>query len=160
MTPLNAEAQLRLAAVGWQIGSRDDERAQRLHLAIAAYRSPGGLVHTVHPAAVEAWARYASLRIGQEGAGVELALCTFSFDPLDAIHTAHGCAVFSAQMNRPMAPLGTLDDGEAVVLIDSAGRVFSRDHTGDWLLGIDVDAAVNTLTSGTAFIRVKENGTY
>ncbi|MGC0419335.1 SUKH-3 domain-containing protein [Embleya sp. AB8] len=160
MTQLNSDARLRLAAAGWQLGSRDDERARRLRLAVATHRSPGGLAHTAHPAAVEAWARYASLRVEQDGAGAELALRTFAFDPMEAIHTVQGCAAFGAHVGHRMAPLGILGAGEAFLLIDNTGRVFSRDHTGDWFVGIDIDAAINTLTSGTAFVRVREDGTW
>jgi SUKH-3 immunity protein of toxin-antitoxin system len=160
VTALTFVAKLALSGAGWQPGSRDDERARRLHLALATHRSPDGFAHTVHPSAVEAWARYGALRVEQEGAGEDIALRSFSFDPLEAIHTAYGCAAFGERVGHAMTPLGSVRDGEAFLLIDDTGRVFSRDHTGDWFLGSDIDAAINTLAAGSAFVRVREDGTW
>lgn len=56
-----------------------------------------------------------------------------------------------------MAPLGreelTAPDGttysQATLAIDTEGRVYSLDHTGDWYLGPDLDTALGTLVLGT-----------
>lgn len=36
-----------------------------------------------------------------------------------------------------------------MLAIDTEGRVYSIDHTGDWFLGQDIDEALATLVTGT-----------
>ncbi|MFD5071420.1 SUKH-3 domain-containing protein, partial [Streptomyces sp. NPDC058369] len=48
----------------------------------------------------------------------------------------------------PPPPRREEGDGQAVLAIDVAGRVYSIDHTGDWYLGQDIDAALATLVTG------------
>lgn len=35
-----------------------------------------------------------------------------------------------------------------MLAIDTEGRVYSVDHTGDWYLGPDIDSALATLVTG------------
>jgi len=56
--PLPRDVEAALRAAGWDPEVRDDARARRWTLDVAAYATPDGRMHTVVPAAVEVFARY------------------------------------------------------------------------------------------------------
>jgi hypothetical protein len=51
-------------------------------------------------------------------------------------------------LDTEVSPLGTETDTHALLAIDTEGRVYALDHTGDWYLGPDIDHALATLVSG------------
>lgn len=105
--------------------------------------------HTVFPAAIEAWAEFGGLSFDLTGAGRELARTPFLLDPLCGLHQPRTLADLGRALDSRVAPLGEELYGQALLVIDEAGRVFSLDHTGEWFLGTDIDQAVSTLVLGT-----------
>ncbi|GAA3231330.1 hypothetical protein GCM10020256_45810 [Streptomyces thermocoprophilus] len=51
-------------------------------------------------------------------------------------------------LDTDISPLGTETDTEALLAIDTEGRIYALDHTGDWYLGPDIDHALTTLVTG------------
>ena len=70
------------------------------------------------------------------------------FDPLHGLHLARTLSDLGRALDTDIAPLGTEGDHQAVLAIDTEGRVYSLDHTGDWYLGADIDQALSTLVTG------------
>lgn len=64
------------------------------------------------------------------------------------IHLARTLADLGRSLDTEISPLGEEGDGQALLAIDTTGRVFSIDHTGDWYLGPDLDQALGTLLTG------------
>ena len=53
-----------------------------------------------------------------------------------------------APLGAEVAPGRDPDDAAGLLVLDAEGRVYCLDHTGDWFLGQDVDAAFATLLTG------------
>lgn len=69
-------------------------------------------------------------------------------DPLSGLHLARTLGDLGRALETEVSPLGEEDDGQAVLAIDTEGRVYSIDHTGDWYLGANVDQALAMLVGG------------
>ncbi|MFE3516808.1 SUKH-3 domain-containing protein [Streptomyces sp. NPDC059166] len=138
-----------LRDAGWQPGRWDIRQAEEWADALRAHTSPGGHRHAVFPAAVEAWAEFGGLRITANAPGRQIATGTLLIDPLSGLHLARTLGDLGRALDTDVAPLGEEGDGQAVLAIDSEGRVYSIDHTGDWYLGSDIDRALETLMTGT-----------
>lgn len=52
-------------------------------------------------------------------------------------------------LDTEVCPLGAESGSEALLAIDTEGRVYALDHSGDWYLGPDIDHALETLVNGT-----------
>ncbi|MDF6020549.1 SUKH-3 domain-containing protein [Streptomyces sp. JH34] len=144
--PAAVEAALRDA--GWQPGRWDIRQAEEWADALRSHASPAGHQHAVFPAAVEAWAEFGGLRITSTAPGRQIATATLRVDPLSGLHLARTLGDLGRALETEVAPLGEEGDGQAVLAIDSEGRVYSIDHTGDWYLGSDIDRALETLMTG------------
>ncbi|MFC5805470.1 SUKH-3 domain-containing protein [Streptomyces formicae] len=144
--PVAVDAALREA--GWQPGRWDIKQAEHWADTLRAYESPGGHRHAVFPAAVEAWAEFGDLRITPPGPGRQLAPAALHFDPLAGLHLARTLGDLGRALDTELTPLGEEGDAQAVLAIDTEGRVYSLDHTGDWYLGPDVDQALASLITG------------
>ncbi|MFD9287038.1 SUKH-3 domain-containing protein [Streptomyces sp. NPDC060030] len=144
--PAAVEAALRDA--GWQPGRWDIRQAEEWADALRSHASPAGHQHAVFPAAVEAWAEFGGLRITSTAPGRQIATATMRVDPLSGLHLARTLGDLGRALETEVAPLGEEGDGQAVLAIDSEGRVYSIDHTGDWYLGSDIDRALETLMTG------------
>jgi hypothetical protein len=57
-------------------------------------------------------------------------------------------------LTTEVCPLGEESDSHALLAIDTAGRVYALDHTGDWYLGPDIDQALTTLLTGIEPVRL------
>ncbi|MFD7441042.1 SUKH-3 domain-containing protein [Streptomyces sp. NPDC059909] len=141
-----------LREAGWQHGRWDIKQAEHWADTLRAHESPGGHRHAVFPAAVEAWAEFGGLRITPQGPGREIAPATLRLDPLAGLHLARTLGDLGRALGTELTPLG--EEGEegnaqAVLAIDTEGRVYSLDHTGDWYVGPDVDQALTTLITGS-----------
>ncbi|MGP3922317.1 SUKH-3 domain-containing protein [Streptomyces sp. 8N616] len=146
--PVAVDAALREA--GWLPGRWDIKQAEIWADALRAYASPAGHRHTVFPAAVEAWAEFGGLHITGPGPGRHIAPTPLLVDPMHGLHLARTLADLGRALETEICPLGAETGGAGAVLaIDSEGRVYSLDHTGDWYLGQNIDQALARLITGT-----------
>ncbi|AXG79693.1 SUKH-3 domain-containing protein [Streptomyces paludis] len=152
--PVPVDAALRDA--GWRPGRWNIQRAEEWADVLRAHTTPAGHRLSVFPAAVEAWAEFGGLRITAPGPGRQIAPATLRFDPTAGIHLARTLADLGRSLETELSPLGEEGDGQAVLAIDSTGRVFSIDHTGDWYLGPDIDRALGTLITGLEPVRLTQ----
>ncbi|MFD0022384.1 SUKH-3 domain-containing protein [Streptomyces sp. NPDC058382] len=137
-----------LRAAGWQPGRWDIRQAEEWADALRSHTSPAGHQHAVFPAAVEAWAEFGGLHITATAPGRQIAPAAVRIDPLHGLHLARTLADLGRALETEVAPLGEEGDGLGVLAIDTEGRVYSVDHTGDWYLGPDIDQALTTLVTG------------
>ncbi|MCR8945821.1 SUKH-3 domain-containing protein [Streptomyces bacillaris] len=137
-----------LREAGWQPGRWDIRQAEEWADALRAHTSPAGHRHAVFPAAVEAWAEFGALHITASAPGRQIAPAAIRIDPLHGLHLARTLGDLGRALETEVAPLGAEGDEQAVLAIDTEGRVFSIDHTGDWFLGQDIDEALTTLVTG------------
>lgn len=158
MTPARfpdaVESALRRA--GWQPGRWNIMIAESWADQVRAYTSPGGHRHSLFPAAVEAWAEFGGLTVAAHGAGRQIAKTSFTIDPMLGLHLARTFSDLGDALGAQVCPLGEEADGQGVLAVDSEGRVYSVDHTGDWFLGGDVDHALTALITGLQPVRLSE----
>ncbi|MEU7186628.1 SUKH-3 domain-containing protein [Streptomyces sp. NPDC045369] len=152
--PVAVDAALQDA--GWRTGRWDIQQAEHWADALRAHTSPAGHRHTVFPAAVEAWAEFGGLDITPTGPGRHIAPTPFTLDPLHGLHLARTLGDLGRALETDVAPLGQEAGGQAVLAIDTEGRVYSLDHTGDWYLGPHIDQALNTLVLGIRPTRLSQ----
>ncbi|MFF6880146.1 MULTISPECIES: SUKH-3 domain-containing protein [unclassified Streptomyces] len=138
-----------LRAAGWQPGRWNIKQAEIWADTLRDHTSPAGHRHTVFPAAVEAWAEFGALHITPTGPGRQVAPAHLHLDPLHGLHMARTLADLGRALATDVCPLGTETDSQALLAIDTDGRVYTLDHTGDWYLGPDIDQALATLIAGT-----------
>ena len=155
--PPQVEAALR--AAGWHPGRRDIMRAEVWADHLRAHVSPGGHLHAVFPAAVEAWAEFGALTIrAAPGPGHDLAPGGLLVDPLRGLHLARTLADLGRALGSEVCPLGEEAAGGEHLVIDARGCVYALDHTGDWYLGATVEQAITTLLTGAAPVRLTAPG--
>jgi hypothetical protein len=99
---------------------------------------------------VEAWAEFGGIAVDLVGAGAHQARTPFAVDPMRGLHQPRTLADLGRALDTTVAPLGEENGGQALLVIDAFGRVYSLDHTGEWYLGPTVDHAVSTLILGLA----------
>ncbi|WP_228182579.1 SUKH-3 domain-containing protein [Streptomyces anulatus] len=145
--PVAVDAALREA--GWQPGRWDIRQAEEWADALRSHASPAGHRHAVFPAAVEAWAEFGGLCITASAPGRHIAPAPVRIDPLSGLHLARTLGDLGRALETEVSPLGAEGEEQAVLAIDTEGRVYSIDHTGDWFLGQDIDEALATLVTGT-----------
>ncbi|MFG2882446.1 SUKH-3 domain-containing protein [Streptomyces sp. NPDC048297] len=145
--PVTVDVALR--AAGWQPGRWDMRQAEIWADTLREHTSPAGHRHTVFPAAVEAWAEFGGLRVTPGGPGRQVAPATFHLDPLHGLHHARTLGDLGRALGTEISPLGEETDTAALLAIDTQGRVYTIDHTGDWYVGPDIDHALTSLIAGT-----------
>ncbi|MFE0444445.1 SUKH-3 domain-containing protein [Streptomyces fungicidicus] len=138
-----------LRTAGWQPGHWDIKQAEIWADTLRDHTSPAGHRHAVFPAAVEAWAEFGGLRINPGGPGRQIAPATLHLDPLHGLHMARTLGDLGRALDTEVSPLGAETDTQALLAIDTQGRVYALDHTGDWYLGPHIDHALTSLVSGT-----------
>lgn len=144
--PITVDAALR--AAGWQPGRWDIKQAEIWADALRDHTSPAGHRHTVFPAAVEAWAEFGGLHITPGGPGRQIAPAALHLDPLHGLHMARTLGDLGRALDTDVSPLGTETSTDSLLAIDTEGRVYALDHTGDWYLGADIDQALAGLVTG------------
>ncbi len=155
--PIAVDDALRTA--GWEPGRWNMLQAEQWADALRGHTTPGGHQHSVSAAAVEVWAEFGNLPIDPTGPGTQIAPSSLRIDPLLALHAARTLADLGRALDTAICPLGT-DGGDAALLaIDTDGRVYSLDHTGDWYLGRDFDTALSALLTGTRPQRLTREST-
>ncbi|MGW7262035.1 SUKH-3 domain-containing protein [Streptomyces sp. NPDC054842] len=143
-----------LRDAGWQPGRWDIKQAEYWADTLRGHTSSAGHRHTVFPAAVEAWAEFGGLRITPQGPGRRVAPAALHLDPLHGLHMARTLGDLGRALDTEVCPLGEETDTGAALAIDSEGRVYTLDHTGDWYLGHDIDQALTTLLTGLEPVRL------
>ncbi|MEV6959256.1 SUKH-3 domain-containing protein [Streptomyces sp. NPDC051207] len=150
--PVPVDAALR--AAGWQPGRWDIKQAEIWADTLRDHTSPGGHRHSVFPAAVEAWAEFGTLRVTPAGPGRRIAPTALHVDPLHGLHMARTLGDLGRALGTEVCPLGAETDSRALLAIDTEGRVYALDHTGDWYLGATIDQALTALVTGTEPVRL------
>ncbi|WP_129308723.1 SUKH-3 domain-containing protein [Streptomyces sp. L2] len=150
--PVPVDAALR--AAGWHPGRWDIKQAEIWADTLREHTSPAGHQHTVFPAAVEAWAEFGALHITPTGPGRQIAPATLHLDPLHGLHHARTLGDLGRALSTEVCPLGEETDTDALLAIDTEGRVYTLDHTGDWYAGPDIDHALATLIAGIEPVRL------
>ncbi|MFF1448760.1 SUKH-3 domain-containing protein [Streptomyces sp. NPDC058274] len=143
-----------LRAAGWQPGRWDIKQAEYWADTLRGHVSPAGHRHTVFPAAVEAWAEFGGLLLTAQGPGRRIAPVALHLDPLHGLHMARTLGDLGRALDTEVCPLGEETDTRAALAIDTEGRVYTLDHTGDWYLGPDIDQGLTTLLSGIEPVRL------
>ncbi|GAA2266842.1 hypothetical protein GCM10010145_36610 [Streptomyces ruber] len=143
-----------LRTAGWQPGRWDIRQAEIWADTLRDHISPAGHRHAVFPAAVEAWSEFGGLHITSPAPGRQLAPATLHLDPLHGLHMARTLGDLGRALGTEVAPLGLEPDTHTLLALDSAGRAYALDHTGDWYLGPTVDHALTTLLTGTTPVRL------
>ncbi|MFB7075238.1 SUKH-3 domain-containing protein [Streptomyces sp. NPDC056290] len=137
-----------LRTAGWQPGRWDIKQAEIWADTLRDHTSPAGHRHAVFPAAVEAWAEFGGLHLDPTGPGRHIAPTRVHLDPLHGLHAARTLADLGRALDTEVCPLGAETGTHALLAIDSQGRVYSLDHTGDWYLGPTIDQGITTLVTG------------
>ncbi|GAA3058986.1 SUKH-3 domain-containing protein [Streptomyces glomeratus] len=150
--PVPVDAALR--AAGWQPGRWNIRQAEIWADTLRDHTSPAGHRHTVFPAAVEAWAEFGDLRITAQGPGRQLSPATLHLSPLHGLHMARTLGDLGRALDTDVCPLGEESDSRTLLAIDTEGRVYALDHTGDWYLGPDIDHGLTTLLTGIEPVRL------
>ncbi|MFF7330811.1 SUKH-3 domain-containing protein [Streptomyces sp. NPDC008150] len=145
--PAPVDAALR--AAGWQPGRWDIKQAEIWADTLREHTSPAGHRHAVFPAAVEAWAEFGGLRLGPAGTGRQVAPARLHLDPLHGLHLARTLGDLGRALGTELSPLGEETDSRALLAIDTEGRVYTLDHTGDWYVGPEIDTSLAALVAGT-----------
>ena len=153
-TRFSVPADAALRAAGWQPGRWDIRQAEVWADTLREHRSPAGHRHAVFPAAVEAWAEFGGLHITAQGPGRGLAPANLHLDPLHGLHMARTLGDLGRALDTEVCPLGEESDSRALLAIDTEGRVYALDHTGDWYLGPDIAHGLNTLLAGIEPVRL------
>ncbi|MFC3572823.1 SUKH-3 domain-containing protein [Streptomyces yaanensis] len=143
-----------LRAAGWQPGRWNIKQAEVWADTLRSHASPAGHRHAVFPAAVEAWAEFGGLHITAQGPGRQLAPATLDLNPLHGLHMARTLGDLGRALDTEVCPLGEESDNRSLLAIDTEGRVYALDHTGDWYLGPDIDHGLTTLLTGTHPVRL------
>ncbi|CAM5727677.1 hypothetical protein SHIRM173S_03536 [Streptomyces hirsutus] len=138
-----------LRTAGWQPGRWDIKQAEVWADTLRDHTSPAGHRHTVFPAAVEAWAEFGGLHITPATPGRQLAPAALHLDPLHGLHMARTLGDLGRALDTEVCPLGAAPDTHTLVAIDTEGRVYALDHTGDWYLGHYIDQGLTALITGT-----------
>ncbi|WP_328748042.1 SUKH-3 domain-containing protein [Streptomyces sp. NBC_00285] len=144
--PVPVDAALRTA--GWQPGRWDIKQAEIWADTLREHTSTAGHRHAVFPAAVEAWAEFGGLHLTPTGPGRQVAPAHLHLDPLHGLHMARTLGDLGRALDTEVCPIGAETDTQALIAIDTEGRVYVLDHTGDWYLGPDIDQALTGLVSG------------
>ncbi|MCF6526576.1 SUKH-3 domain-containing protein [Streptomyces sp. JJ36] len=151
--PVAVDAALR--AAGWEPGRWDMRQAEIWADTLRAHTSPAGHTHALFPAAVEAWAEFGTLHLVPGGPGREIEPSALRVDPMYGLHAARTLGDLGRALDSQVAPLGAevpaeggAEDEAALLVVDAEGRVYALDHTGDWYLGADFDAALGVLLTG------------
>jgi len=151
--PVGVDTALR--AAGWEPGRRAIKQAEVWADRLRAYESPGGHRHAVFPAGVDAWAEFGGLSIqAAPGPGRQIAPSAVVMDPMRGLHLARTLGDLGRALETEISPLGEEAGSGAVLAIDTEGRVYIVDHTGDWYAGPDIDRALTALIGGRQPVRL------
>lgn len=142
---------------GWSEGRRTDAEAAMAADIVGEQWGRGGEHTESFPAAMAALSEFGGIYVIQDGAGRDLARRPFAIDPTEVAATTETLADLGNRLHTRLFPIGMEGDHDSILAIDEAGRVYAIDHTGVWLLGDTLDAALITLVTGTQPVRLSSS---
>jgi hypothetical protein len=117
--------------------------------------------HVPFPAIRRMLVDFPLLSPARRGPGVQRAIRVLTLDPMDAAFTAGALAELAEVIGAPLFPMGREGWGDALLAMDSGGRVFGLDQGGEWFLGETLDEAlVGLLTGDGPAGRIRDDGTW
>lgn len=147
-----------LREAGWSEGRRTDaEAAMAVDIVREAIGRHGERTEPF-PAASAALAEFGGIYVIQDGPGHDLARRPFAIDPTEVAATAETLADIGKRLQTRLFPIGMEGDHDSVLAVAESGKVYAVDHTGVWLLGDSIDAALITLITGTQPPRLDSAG--
>lgn len=148
-----------LTEAGWQPGRSVAGPTAEAIARACEHIGREGQRHRPFPAAERALDEFGGLTVDPTGDGRDLLPRPFALDPTMAAASTETLADVGAVLGVALFPIGVEGDRDALLAMDEGGRVFSIDHTGEWFLGNDLDAAIESLVRGLAPARVHDDGT-
>lgn len=108
---------------------------------------------TWSPAAHDALARFAGIRVEQSGPGVAAARGTFEFRPEAALGEDDRFEWFRPIIHTGLFPLGEMDGGHAFLAVARDGRVYALMDEA-WRVGETIEDEITALVRGTAITKL------
>lgn len=147
-----------LTDAGWSQGRRTDTEAAMAVDIVGEQFGRHGEHTESFPAAIAALSEFGGIYVIQDGPGRDLARRPFALDPTEVAATTETLADLGNRLRTKLFPIGMEGDHDSILAIDEAGRVYAIDHTGTWLLGDDIDAALIALITGVQPPRLNSSG--
>jgi SUKH-3 immunity protein of toxin-antitoxin system len=138
-----------LRAAGWSEGRRTDAEAAMAVDMVRQQVGRNGERSEPFDAATAVLNEFGGVYVIQDGPGVHLRRRPFAIDPTDGAATTETLADLGKRLRTRLFPIGMEGDHDSILAVDEAGKVYAIDHTGTWLLGDSIDAALVTLVTGT-----------
>lgn len=138
-----------LRTAGWSEGRRTDAEAAMAVDIVREQIGRNGERSESFPAATAVLNEFGGIYVIQDGPGVDLARRPFAIDPTDVAATTETLADLGKRLHTRLFPIGMEGDHDSILAVDETGKVYAIDHTGTWLLGDTIDAALITLVTGT-----------
>lgn len=158
MSRFSPRVEAALLAAGWYPGRQlAADTLAAIHREIAAHQSRYGGTLRTSQAADQALTEFGGLALGGDWPG-EVNPRPFALDPTLARYAVETLIDLGRAIGTPLYPLGVEGMDEAILAINPLGQVFAIDATGDWFLGDDPDAALETLITGRSPARVADDG--
>jgi hypothetical protein len=138
-----------LRTAGWFEGRRTDAEAATAVNMVRAQVGRNGERSEPFAAATALLNEFGGIYVIQDGPGVHLRRRPFAIDPTDVAATTETLTDLGKRLHARLFPIGMEGDHDSILAVDEAGKIFAIDHTGTWLLGDTIDAALITLVTGT-----------
>jgi hypothetical protein len=148
-----------LREAGWSEGRRTDAEAAMAVDIVREQIGRHGERTESFGAATAAQSEFGGIYVIQDGPGRDLARRPFAIDPTEVAATTETLADVGKRLQARLFPIGMEGDHDSVLAVAESGKVYAVDHTGVWLLGDTIDAALITLITGTQPPRLDAVGT-
>lgn len=149
-----------LRAAGWKPGIKNNDLARDWLLQLAASPAENGQLHQIVSPAFGILAEYGGLRLIPDSEGEQVAPSEIVIDPRPVTATVLTLAALAEVLGAPLTPIGAENGGAGILAVDSRGRVFVFDHTGEWHVGDTIAEAITTLLLGRRPHKLRDNGTW
>jgi hypothetical protein len=146
-----------LGEAGWSEGRRTDAESAMAVDIVREQTGRHGERSEPFPTATAALAEFGGVYVIQDGPGRDLARRPFAIDPTEVAATTETLADLGNRLRTRLFPIGMEGDHDSILAIDEAGRVYAIDHTGTWVLGDTMDAALITLVTGAQPARLNSS---
>ncbi len=147
-----------LRTAGWSEGRRTDAEAAMAVDMVRQQIGRNGERSEPFAAATAVLNEFGGIYVIQDGPGEHLRRRPFAIDPTDVAATTETLADLGKRLHTRLFPIGMEGDHDSILAVDEAGNVYAIDHTGTWLLGDTIDAALITLVTGTQPARLNSAG--